>query len=155
MQSISIKFHIKTDKLNLTPRFGKMNKALVKIIKSSKLKKFVKAYFDNMIEMQKDARGVKFPKKKDATIEAYKKKGWNTTQWLVATGKSRTVRTKTSARKVEFFPVGFRFPYPILNQQLEDNDRKSGRPVDWFKFNDKFKNEVLLFIKKEMKRKRV
>lgn len=73
----------------------------------NRVQKFIKSELENALESQTQVDGSPFPKKAESTKKAYRRKGWDTEHFLVATGKSSKLVHGQTGMRLRVYPRGY------------------------------------------------
>jgi hypothetical protein len=106
----------------------------------SSCKVLVERYLENQLESGVDAKGERFPEKRESTKKAYDKKGYDTTHWLIRTGKSTGLNFNNTSGGFKVSP----FDAELL--------KKVRRADDWFTLNETITQQIIHKIKEDLKR---
>lgn len=116
----------------------KINSKIISTIQQE-IAPMVVGYLRSLLSKQTDARGNRFPTKKESTKRQYKKQGWDTEHWLIRTNTAAQVVTQNISDGVRLIPAD---PEKIL-QYVDRSD-------DWFLLSPSIKTDILNKIKQRI-----
>jgi len=133
-------------KLNARNLHRAIDRAGKKTIRT-RIRGFLEQYATENIVAQTGADGKPFPRKADSTIEQYRRRGWNTEQFLIRTGQSVKLTFSQTATSVRMVPFG---ATDAGDRILEFHDPSR---VQWLTpLPDDFKNRVLRIFADDVER---
>lgn len=130
-----------------------MNNAVYEVL-SGKVAAHVKSYLRQLLGANIQADGSPRPasppagQKYESTKKAYKRKGWDTEHYLVATGASTKLESRMIGKKtLEITPAN----PTILGYHIPENERYRGE-MTWMELNQSEQDTVMGIIRERIKR---
>ncbi|BDQ01939.1 MAG: hypothetical protein KatS3mg036_0493 [Ignavibacterium sp.] len=111
----------------------------IKRILHADITNFLKQHLINKLKSQVDENKDRFPEKKQSTIKQYKLKGYNTTDWLIRTGKSTKLEVTKFSGGFRIFPAG------------KDTLKYVKKAADWFTISNQTAQQIIDKIKRELR----